>query len=114
MRPPNMLRRAALLISICCLIPTTAPSRASDTIQLLRQRSTAVTDSARFSLSIDLHNATFITYPAQSKTYAQQMLAIALRTNDPQMKYRAYWALARYYTKIRNYPLTLTLRLDYS
>ncbi len=88
---------------MCCCGWQYGIAQDADTILLLKQRASAQTDSARFSLTIDLHNACFRTHPEQSKAYADQMLEMAWRNDDWYMKYQSYRALSRYYTKLRDY-----------
>lgn len=63
-------------------------------------------DTAKFMACINLHNAYFVSDPAQSKAYAQKMLELAKDINNSdQDKYlsKAYIALARCERKARAY-----------
>jgi len=102
--PPNFPRKSCFrIVLLLSLYSLHAGAQEKDTVLLLQQRSAAKTDSARFSISLDLYNASYVLHPLQGKAYAEQMLAIAMRNDALYMKYQSYRTLAHIYTKMRNY-----------
>jgi len=65
--------------------------------------SNAHSDTLRFNICIDLHNAYFKTQPEESRKYAEQMLRIAQKSGNKLFEYKANLALARCERKKRDY-----------
>jgi len=87
--------------ALCC---TTCKSWSQENTDSLKAvLNDARSDTLRFDICIDLHNAYFKTRPEESKKYADQMLRIAQKSGNKFFEYKANLALARCERKRRDY-----------